>query len=67
MFGAIPEGKRYTLFPGKPFHTFPGVALRLRIRSDWTIEFGKGGPTAALFFCAGVCCYQRQTEGLHKE
>ncbi|TIN94796.1 MAG: hypothetical protein E5Y06_15170 [Mesorhizobium sp.] len=26
-FGAIPKGKRYELFPGKPFHTFPGIAL----------------------------------------
>ncbi|RWC49458.1 MAG: hypothetical protein EOS55_07335 [Mesorhizobium sp.] len=23
---AIPKGKRYALFPGKPFHTFPGIA-----------------------------------------
>jgi hypothetical protein len=26
-FDAIPKGKRYALFPGKPFHTFPGIAL----------------------------------------
>ncbi|RUZ77535.1 hypothetical protein EN943_13550 [Mesorhizobium sp. M7A.F.Ca.US.006.01.1.1] len=26
-FYAIPEGKRYALFPGKPLHTFPGIAL----------------------------------------
>ncbi|RWC50959.1 MAG: hypothetical protein EOS55_03360 [Mesorhizobium sp.] len=26
-FDAIPKGKRYVLFPGKPFHTFPGIAL----------------------------------------
>src|SRR5438270_12452723 len=26
---AIPKGKRYALFPGKPFHTFPGIALTL--------------------------------------
>jgi hypothetical protein len=25
-FDAIPKGKRYALFPGKPFHTFPGIA-----------------------------------------
>ncbi|TPN46786.1 hypothetical protein FJ978_24450 [Mesorhizobium sp. B1-1-7] len=33
-FYAIPKGKRYALFPGKPCHTFPGIALkpqRLRV------------------------------------
>ncbi|CCV03859.1 hypothetical protein MESS2_1140034 [Mesorhizobium metallidurans STM 2683] len=29
-FDAIPKGKRYALFPGKPFHTFPGIALEER-------------------------------------
>ncbi|RWC33205.1 MAG: hypothetical protein EOS27_05115 [Mesorhizobium sp.] len=24
----IPKGKRYALFPGKPFHTFPGISPR---------------------------------------
>ncbi|MBB6412198.1 hypothetical protein [Mesorhizobium sangaii] len=28
-FDAIAQGKRYALFPGKPFHTFPGIALAL--------------------------------------
>ncbi|TPN44786.1 hypothetical protein FJ976_25380 [Mesorhizobium sp. B1-1-9] len=27
-FYAIPKGKRYALFPGKPCHTFPGIALK---------------------------------------
>ena len=26
-FDAIPQGKRYALFPGKPLRTFPGIAL----------------------------------------
>ncbi|TJV43687.1 MAG: hypothetical protein E5Y02_10310 [Mesorhizobium sp.] len=26
-FNAIPKGKRYALFPRKPYHTFPGIAL----------------------------------------
>ncbi|TIN20270.1 MAG: hypothetical protein E5Y31_23205 [Mesorhizobium sp.] len=30
LFGAIPKGKHYALFPGKPFHTFPGIALVTR-------------------------------------
>ncbi|TPI28003.1 hypothetical protein FJW08_22530 [Mesorhizobium sp. B3-2-1] len=31
-FDAIPKGKRYALFPGKPLHTFPGIALVSRRR-----------------------------------
>ncbi|RVC25241.1 hypothetical protein EN893_30135, partial [Mesorhizobium sp. M7A.F.Ca.CA.004.04.2.1] len=30
-FNAIPKGKRYALFPGKPLHTFPGIALEVAV------------------------------------
>ncbi|RVB58149.1 hypothetical protein EN895_30915, partial [Mesorhizobium sp. M7A.F.Ca.CA.002.03.2.1] len=29
-FDAIPKGKRYALFPGKPLRTFSGIALLSR-------------------------------------
>ncbi|CCV08962.1 hypothetical protein MESS2_80093 [Mesorhizobium metallidurans STM 2683] len=34
---AIPKGKRYELFPGKPFHTFPGIALTKQISLTGTV------------------------------
>ncbi|TIN31425.1 MAG: hypothetical protein E5Y31_02390 [Mesorhizobium sp.] len=32
-FNAIPKGKRYAFFPGKPLHTFPGIALEVAATS----------------------------------
>ena len=50
-FDAIPKGKRYALFPGKPLHTFPGIALAAALAlsaapalaNDSVAELGTGG------------------------
>ncbi|WP_348647266.1 hypothetical protein [Mesorhizobium loti] len=40
---AIPVGKRYALFPGKPFHAFPGIALGAAAEQGWEMKLPSTG------------------------